>query len=450
MADLDYVRATGRFGLVIGDGAADPDVEPDTVWCDSGTIRITPLNTVTKVAGGDPSPWSAGHSVIDASVDANGYLTWRENPFVWLADLGSAKVNPFIGPGKATHTIDFIDVMAGGSRVTFPSYNVRISADTVDPETGSCDLTLLSPVAVSGGTPIIIGPPGPEGPQGPIGPTGGSPQVFQTTAPQSGTLAIPAGAVMMTVKGAGGGGGGGSGRVGAAGTVRCGGGGGSGGGSFDYLVPLAGIASPLYFAVGAGGIGGAAVATDDTNGNNGTAGTTTYVAAGPGLTVANTVAYGAGGNAGGGGTNAAGTSGPSVGGKFLGLAGGAASVTGGAGGVGQTGYPGATGGGAGGGIPTGNTASGGGQGGNSGGGITQSPAGGIAPGGAGAVGTPRLTLEVGPGGGGGASSVTGAAGAGGTGVRGGGGGGGGAGLNGNPSGAGGNGANGFLEVTFYF
>lgn len=159
MADLDYVRVIGRFGLVIGDGD-DPDVEPDTVWCDSGAIRITPLSTYTKVAEGVPSPWTAGHSTISATVDADGYLTWNGNPFVWLVDLGSPKVNPVIGPGKATHTINFVDVRADGIPVNFPTFNVRISADTVDPVSGSCDLTLLAPLPAAGGTPVTVGPRG--------------------------------------------------------------------------------------------------------------------------------------------------------------------------------------------------------------------------------------------------------------------------------------------------
>ncbi len=155
MPDLDYVKVTGRFGITIGDGP-DPDETPDTIWCDQGTIRIIPLNTYTKVAGGTPDPWTAGHSVIAATIDENGYVTWRDLPHVWVVDLTSDKVNPRIDAGKATHRIEFENLKAGGTAVTFQNGPVRLAADVVGDD-GAVDLTLALPVPVAGGTPITVG-----------------------------------------------------------------------------------------------------------------------------------------------------------------------------------------------------------------------------------------------------------------------------------------------------
>lgn len=160
-ADLDYVKVVGQLGITAGDGP-DPDEYPDTIWCDEGEAWLIPLNTYTKVIGG-PSPWTAGHSVIKTSINADGYISWSGQPYVWVVDLTSSKVNPVIGQGKATHRIEFKNVKAQGNPVSFPSVNVRLAADTTDPVTGSCDYTVLSPLPTGGGTPIVVGPPGRNG-----------------------------------------------------------------------------------------------------------------------------------------------------------------------------------------------------------------------------------------------------------------------------------------------
>lgn len=161
MPDLDYIRLVGRLGLVVGDGS-DSDELPDTLWCDQGTVRITPINTYTKVAGGSPSPWTAGHATIEAQIWVDGHITWQGQPHVWLVDLTSPKVNPITPPERATHTISFKNVKAGGNAVQFPEMDIRIAPDApgYDPVTNTVDLTLASPVPTSSGTPIVVGPRG--------------------------------------------------------------------------------------------------------------------------------------------------------------------------------------------------------------------------------------------------------------------------------------------------
>lgn len=157
MPDLEYVKTVGRFGLTVGDGA-DPDETPDTIWCDEGTVQLTPLNTYTKVAGGAPAPWTAGHARIDVPINSEGYLEWSGQPYVWMVDLTSDLVNPKIPAGKATHAVKFVGLKANGIAVEYPATTVRLAADTVTD--GVCDLTLLMPVPTAGGTPITVGPRG--------------------------------------------------------------------------------------------------------------------------------------------------------------------------------------------------------------------------------------------------------------------------------------------------
>lgn len=159
MPDLDYVTLVGRFGIVVGDGA-DVDDEPDVIWCNEGDIRLVPLNGEVKIAAGSPVPWTGGIAVIDATIDTNGYLSWRGKQFVQLVDLTSDKVNPTIPANKATHRVEFRNVKADSVPVTFTSATVRIAADTVDILTGTCDLTKLLPVQTGNPTPIYSGPRG--------------------------------------------------------------------------------------------------------------------------------------------------------------------------------------------------------------------------------------------------------------------------------------------------
>jgi lysophospholipase L1-like esterase len=172
MADLDYVYLVGRLGLVVGDGA-DSGEDPDTDWCDEGTVNFTPLITYTKVVDGVPTGWTGGNSVIPTEVSDDGAITRNAVPRVKLVDLTTDKINPKISSGKATHTVEFVNVKANGTRVAFAKQDIRIAADTAEPlstaaaafyglpaGTMVCDLAKLLPVPTGNGTPIVVGPTG--------------------------------------------------------------------------------------------------------------------------------------------------------------------------------------------------------------------------------------------------------------------------------------------------
>lgn len=171
MPDIPSVKVVGRYGITMLDGP-DLDAEPDVIWCDSGAVVLTPLSSITKVAGGVPVPWTAGHAEMVLHVDSEGYVTLSGARVFRSVDLGSPAVNPTIPAGKATHKLTFRNMKANGTFVQFQETTVRLSADTVDPITGVCDLTLLTPVPTAGGTPIIVGPRGEQGEPGPEGPQG--------------------------------------------------------------------------------------------------------------------------------------------------------------------------------------------------------------------------------------------------------------------------------------
>lgn len=176
MADLDSVYAVGRFGISAEDG---PDIgdDPDRIWCDTGVISLTPLQAETKVAGGSPTPWTAGQATFKPTIDAEGFLTWRGQHFIKVVDLTSTKVNPRIVDGKATHQVRFDNVKTGLIDVKFEQRAVRLSADAAkplnDPDAAAAyglplgtmvvDLTDALPVPVANSVPIVVGPQGPPG-----------------------------------------------------------------------------------------------------------------------------------------------------------------------------------------------------------------------------------------------------------------------------------------------
>lgn len=154
---MPYVKLVGRLGAPVGTLTNEGTT---AVWCDAGTVTLVPLLPSAKVDD-EHGPWSAGEARMDLAVDPIGRLTRDGQPFASVLDLTADDVNPRIGPGMATHRVQYgADVAAGGVRVRFPWIHVRIAADTVDPETGECDLTKLAPVPVAGGVPMHVGEAG--------------------------------------------------------------------------------------------------------------------------------------------------------------------------------------------------------------------------------------------------------------------------------------------------
>lgn len=161
MADLEYAKVTGRFGLTVGDTINDVDDDPDIVWCDGGRVLITPLNTFVKVAGAAAGPFTAGAAVIEAQIGPDGRLLYQGKNYLYVVDLTSPTVNPQIPAGKATHKVTFTDVTAGTTRVNFPEFTCRLVAAGDGISLGGAnDLTIVAPVVPGAASPIYRGEQG--------------------------------------------------------------------------------------------------------------------------------------------------------------------------------------------------------------------------------------------------------------------------------------------------
>lgn len=152
-SDLDYVHIVGRIGLVVGDGS-DSGLNPDIVVPDAGgKVFFTPLSQFVKVAGSNP-PVFLGNAVITCDIDSEGYLVYNGTRGVYLADLGSPKVNPSFPVDVADYKVQF-NVKFNGVAVAFPSFNCH-PLPGVDN-----DIAVMAPVTSGAGIPIVVGPAGP-------------------------------------------------------------------------------------------------------------------------------------------------------------------------------------------------------------------------------------------------------------------------------------------------
>lgn len=191
MTGVPSVKVTARLGITVIDGPDQGD-DQDGVWCDSGIVRLTPLNPETTITGTSAGPWLAGNHRLDIPIGVDGNITWQGNPWVKVVDFTSDHVNPQVPPNRATHQVEYVDCKAGDVSVEFKAKKVRLAADMVDPATGTCDLVKLSPVPTTGGTPITRGEPGPPGKDAPW-PEGGTEGQVITRTTDGFVWATPAG-----------------------------------------------------------------------------------------------------------------------------------------------------------------------------------------------------------------------------------------------------------------
>jgi hypothetical protein len=170
---MEYGTITGRLVAAVADTPDDPDVNPDIVPI-TGTVTFTPSVKAILVASESvtvvPVP-------IVASLDANGYVSLNGVQSVTVLATNSTYYNP----NGWTYRVSFDNLAANGRRVTFDPYNIEV------PVGSTIDLSSVTPVTGSTGTPIVRGPAGPVGPQGPQGNPGPSDTQVATyfTSPSS-------------------------------------------------------------------------------------------------------------------------------------------------------------------------------------------------------------------------------------------------------------------------
>jgi hypothetical protein len=157
----------------VADTPDDPDVNPDIVPI-TGTVTFTPSVKAILVASESvtvvPAP-------IVAVLDANGYVSLNGVQSVTVLATNSTYYNP----NGWTYRVSFDNLAANGRRVTFDPYNIEV------PVGSTVDLSSVTPITGSTGTPIVRGPAGPVGAQGPQGNPGPSDTQVATyfTSPSS-------------------------------------------------------------------------------------------------------------------------------------------------------------------------------------------------------------------------------------------------------------------------
>jgi hypothetical protein len=406
------ISSAGNVGI----GTTSPATKLEVA--DSGTVRITALNTTgtvkTQMLSDSTSGYlgtDSGHplsfftnQVVRATIDTGGNVGIGTSSPVGRLDAVSASATGNIINARNTSSSQFFiggvglqnGATANNSGVTigtgvrdadgtdsFFTINKTTSSGSYIAELAYYDLSAdfwkfstsnaeRMRIDSSGNVGIGTGSPGQKltvagtiettsggvkYPDGTTQTTGALEKVDVYSTAGSTTWTKPSWATSIEVILIGGGGGGGSGRKGAAGTLRCGGGGGSGGGFSTTIFPASYVGATETVTVGAGGTGGASQTTNSTNGNNATNG---------GDTSFGTKLYAPGGGGGAGGTASSGSSGTIARGTTAGGQ-GALSTSGGgsAAGIGATatGSTGSTyGGGGGGSVTTANAVTNGGQG----------------------------------------------------------------------------------------
>lgn len=151
-ADTLYGTVVGQYIRAVID-SADPERDPDGEPM-QGTITFRPDLTRQARAEAPPNPVTMYLEPVTVELDDEGYI---------------------VGP-DGTQGIVLVASDSPGNPTNF-TWTALVKLVGADPECYSfylpagetVDLTLVAPVAVYNGTPIVVGPEGPEGPEGPPG-----------------------------------------------------------------------------------------------------------------------------------------------------------------------------------------------------------------------------------------------------------------------------------------
>ncbi len=150
-AGLTYAKVVANYLTFIGD-TGDADDLPDAVPFE-GSAVITPdlleVHNITPGTTGIYFPGDIECSVVDGVLqDAQGH------PYVMLLAAG-----PGLTSEGFTYSIRLSLRPVGETE--YKTYGPYSFEPVPDLTTGVVDLAVVTPVASSGGTPVIVGPPGP-------------------------------------------------------------------------------------------------------------------------------------------------------------------------------------------------------------------------------------------------------------------------------------------------
>ncbi|MFD6518098.1 hypothetical protein [Rhodococcus sp. NPDC060176] len=160
-----YGKVVGRLLAVVADGPDEDEYPvsggfPDAVPV-QGSVTFTPRATQILVPLATPSPVTAFPTPITAQLDQNGYLTHNGKKGVFLLCPSSAT-----NPPAFTYSVSY-NLTLDGAVISSTKFDLEIveyapGPNSSDPDTGSTavDLTLVTPVYPTPGTPIVRGPKG--------------------------------------------------------------------------------------------------------------------------------------------------------------------------------------------------------------------------------------------------------------------------------------------------
>jgi hypothetical protein len=169
-SNVNYGTVVGRFLIAKSDGS-DVDLYPDGAAA-QGSVFFTPsVSKLLNISAG-PAPVTIIPATYESVLDSEGYLLGEHGGRgVRLIATNDPDMNPTNWTWKVSYRLtDDNGVAISG----IPDYSIQL------PSNGQVDLTLLTPVSESNGSPSVIGPTGPTGPQGNLDNlTGASPIVFE-------------------------------------------------------------------------------------------------------------------------------------------------------------------------------------------------------------------------------------------------------------------------------
>ncbi len=140
--ELSYGHVTGRFLQAVADGA-DPDRNPDGIPV-QGFVTFTPDITHARFPGASPAPATILPSMIQCSVDEDGYLVDEQGAEgVFLVATDDPDGNP----------IDWTYEVRLDFGVLLDPFHISV------PSGGEVDLTTVMPIAESEGVQTLQGPP---------------------------------------------------------------------------------------------------------------------------------------------------------------------------------------------------------------------------------------------------------------------------------------------------
>lgn len=160
-----YGKVIGRLLAVVADGPDEDEYPisggfPDAVPV-AGSVTFTPRATQILVPLATPSPVTAFPTPITAQLDQNGYLTHNGKKGVFLLCPSSA-TNPPAFTYSVSYNLTLDGAVIGSTKFDLEMVEYVPGPNPSDPDIGSTavDLTLVTPVYPTPGTPVVRGPKG--------------------------------------------------------------------------------------------------------------------------------------------------------------------------------------------------------------------------------------------------------------------------------------------------